>query len=161
MGAAVVVVVGATVVLVVVAGPDWPWNVTASDSVCDCTSCSWPVRNDVFVEDSAGAAEGLDAPAVMVTSAIGTATAPRAATLVVRARRARRGEPVVLGGLLPDMLGFLQLGLGRASNGLGRSTDHCAPAAGRELAAGELQNGNPELTRNCNIQLCDLRHKVV
>jgi len=54
-------------------------------------------------------------PAVVVTRPTGATTAKRAATLVVRARRATRGELVVLGGWsIPVIGGCLLVEPGRA-----------------------------------------------
>jgi hypothetical protein len=51
------------------------------------------------------AAVGLEPPTVAATRATGAAMAERAATLIIRARRAARGGLVVLGGMLtPDFL---------------------------------------------------------
>jgi hypothetical protein len=96
---------------------------TLVGEVTPCTPASWGRAKEVAPEAlrewtsrtsctmaAFSAATGVDGlPAVAATTATGAAMADRAATLVIRARRAARGGLVVLGGLLTP--GFL-LGTG-------------------------------------------------
>ncbi len=107
-GGAVVVVVGATVVVVVGAGTGSAGTASsrASKATGVLSLSAWICSITVVPVRASPASARSGPPDVAATRPLGAATATSAERLIARARRATRGELVVLGGVsVPDMSG--------------------------------------------------------